>query len=79
MAIHSRVPLGDGTLPEQMTGFVGNDSAVCVWDSTTPDVPRSSLKAGIVACLAGLFALSPTLAIALARVVRMCWGRFPEV
>ena len=32
---NSKAPLGDGALPELMTGAVGNTDAVAVWDYST--------------------------------------------
>ena len=61
-----------------VTGFAGNDSTVAVCDGTTPAVTYSRLKQVLVAILARVFEWSPTLAIALARVVATRWRGFKE-
>jgi|RhiMetdeSRZDD1v2_1073273.scaffolds.fasta_scaffold82073_6 hypothetical protein len=69
---------GSRALQNFVTGFVGNDSAVSVCENTTLAMAHSRLKQVSVAILARVFEWSPTLAIALARVVGTCWRGFKE-
>jgi hypothetical protein len=63
---------------EATDSHVGNDSAVSVFDYTTPPRSRSILKAVIVDVLCHTFELSPSLARLLVRVVLACWPDFRE-
>lgn len=49
-------------------------SAVAVCDNTTPDIPGSNLKAGIVRCLVWLYELSPDMSRTLGRLI---WRALP--
>jgi hypothetical protein len=75
MTRHSKAPLGDGALPDQITAGAGS-SAVCVCDNTTFQFLPSNLKAGIVTVLSWILAWRLTLAICLGRLVLRVWPNF---
>jgi len=78
MSISDRARLGDGALPELITGFAGSADAVSMCNDTMPAVTHSRLKHLLVAFLARVFGWSPLLAIALGHVVTSAWRGFRE-
>ena len=68
-----------GGQDRMVTGFAGNDGAVCVCEFTTSAVTGSRVKACLVAFLQHLFELSPSLATAFGRAVLLVWPSFRRV
>jgi len=65
MTRHDKAPLGDGALPELITGAVGDTDAVAAWDYTTI-LPQS----GCPRCAS----LAPTVSVPVPRPALSAWS-----
>jgi hypothetical protein len=59
---YSKAPLGDGALPDSITGFAGSANAVAAYEDSTPVPTPSTLNACLVDVLRPAFELSSTIA-----------------